>query len=51
MEDAIDREVGFEELYARADDDLGAVPWASLAGQPALIGWLEDSTWLPGDGV
>lgn len=43
VEDAIDREVGFEELFARADDDLGAVPWASLAGRPALIGWLEDS--------
>ena len=30
----------FEEIYARAGDDLGAVPWASLAPMPALVDWL-----------
>jgi hypothetical protein len=30
----------FEEIYARAGDDLGAVPWASLAPMPALVAWL-----------
>jgi SAM-dependent methyltransferase len=31
----------FEEIYARAGDDLGAVPWASLAPMPELVGWLD----------
>jgi hypothetical protein len=31
----------FEEIYARAGDDLGAVPWASLAPMPALVQWLD----------
>ena len=31
----------FQEIYARAGNDLGAVPWASLAPMPALVGWLD----------
>jgi SAM-dependent methyltransferase len=31
----------FEEIYARAGPDLGAVPWASLAPMPALVDWLD----------
>jgi SAM-dependent methyltransferase len=31
----------FEEIYARAGQDLAAVPWASLAPMPALINWLD----------
>jgi SAM-dependent methyltransferase len=31
----------FEEIYARAGQDLGAIPWASLAPNPALVGWLS----------
>ena len=31
----------FEEIYARAGDDLGAVPWANLAPMPELAGWLD----------
>jgi hypothetical protein len=31
----------FEQIYREAGDDLGAVPWASLAPMPALIGWLD----------
>lgn len=36
-----DDEVGFEELYARAGEDLEAVPWALLAAHPALVSWLD----------
>jgi SAM-dependent methyltransferase len=36
-----DVEVGFEELYAKAGENLEAVPWASLAAHPALVAWLE----------
>ncbi len=31
----------FEEMYAAAGDDLGAVPWANLAPFPALVAWLD----------
>ncbi len=31
----------FQEIYARAGDDLRAVPWASLAPMPALVDWLD----------
>ncbi len=41
MHDAAEPEVGFEEIYARAGDDLAAVPWASLAPHPALLAWLD----------
>lgn len=34
-------EITFEEIYARAGDDLTAVPWASLAPMPALADWLD----------
>jgi SAM-dependent methyltransferase len=34
-------EITFEEIYARAGDDLTAVPWASLAPMPALAAWLD----------
>ncbi len=36
-----DAEVGFEELYARAGENLEAVPWALLAAHPALVSWLD----------
>lgn len=41
MSDVGEDEVGFEELYARAGEDLGAVPWALLAAHPALVSWLD----------
>ena len=41
MEDSAEPEVGFEEIYARAGDDLAAVPWASLAPHAALLVWLD----------
>jgi SAM-dependent methyltransferase len=31
---------GFEDIYARAGNDLGAIPWAALAPHPALVAWL-----------
>jgi hypothetical protein len=31
----------FEQIYREAGDDLAAVPWASLAPMPALVGWLD----------
>jgi SAM-dependent methyltransferase len=31
----------FEEIYARAGEDFGAIPWAALAPDPALAGWLS----------
>ena len=34
-------EAGFDEIYARAGSDLGAIPWAALAPQPALVAWLD----------
>jgi SAM-dependent methyltransferase len=39
--DVGDAEVGFEELYAKAGENLEAVPWASLAPHPALVAWLD----------
>jgi len=34
-------EPAFEDIYARAGDNLGAIPWASLAPHPALLAWLD----------
>jgi SAM-dependent methyltransferase len=31
----------FQEIYSRAGDDLGAVPWANLAPMPELVAWLD----------
>jgi SAM-dependent methyltransferase len=31
----------FDRLYASADGDPGAVPWARLAPSPLLLGWLD----------
>lgn len=31
----------FEELYARAADEPERIPWARLAPQPELVGWLD----------
>ena len=31
----------FEEIYARAGDDLASVPWARLAAHPLLVMWLD----------
>jgi 2-polyprenyl-3-methyl-5-hydroxy-6-metoxy-1,4-benzoquinol methylase len=36
-----DRLAGFEEIYARAGQDFGAIPWAALAPNPALVSWLS----------
>ena len=33
----------FEEIYARAGDDLGSVPWARLAPHPLLVMWLDSA--------
>jgi SAM-dependent methyltransferase len=41
----------FEEIYARAGQDLGAIPWASLAPNPALVSWLDRQPSLTGDQV
>ena len=41
---------GFEEIYARAGDDLTSVPWARLAPHPLLVMWL-DVPGLPGHGL
>jgi SAM-dependent methyltransferase len=38
----------FEEIYARAGDDLASVPWARLAPHPLLVLWLDSPGW-PGD--
>ena len=43
MAGAVDGEVGFEELYAQAGEDLEAIPWASLTANPALREWLDGS--------
>jgi SAM-dependent methyltransferase len=40
-------EFSFEDLYARAGDDLAAVPWASLAPHPALVAWLDQQHRCP----
>jgi SAM-dependent methyltransferase len=31
----------FESLYAEADGEAGAISWADLAPNPALVSWLE----------
>ncbi len=41
VSDVAQNEVSFEELYARAGSDLGALPWASLAAHPVLVAWLD----------
>jgi SAM-dependent methyltransferase len=41
-------EVEFEQIYASAGTDLGAVPWASLAPHPALVAWLDEVPELRG---
>ena len=33
----MERPTDFEEMYAAAGDDLGAVPWANLRPFPLLI--------------
>lgn len=30
----------FEDIYVRAGQDFGAIPWAALAPNPALVSWL-----------
>jgi SAM-dependent methyltransferase len=42
-------EVPFEELYARAGENLEAVPWALLAAHPALVSWLDRQPTPAGD--
>ncbi len=32
----------FEEIYACAGADFGAVPWAMLAAHPVLVDWLDE---------
>ncbi len=39
----------FEEIYVRAGDDLGAIPWAALAPNPALVAWLDQQPSPAGD--
>ncbi len=34
-------EQSFEEMYAAAGDDLGALPWANLEPFPLLVAWLD----------
>ena len=41
MAGAADAEVGFEELYVGAGQDLESVPWVSLSPHPALTRWLD----------
>lgn len=31
----------FEQIYARAGDDLRSVPWARFAPHPLLVMWLD----------
>jgi SAM-dependent methyltransferase len=38
----------FEEIYARAGQDLGAIPWAALAPNPALVSWLNQQPFAAG---
>lgn len=35
----------FEEIYARAGNDLASVPWARLAPHPLLVMWLDSADW------
>jgi len=41
VSDAGEDEVGFEELYAKAGENLEAVPRALLAAHPAVLSWLD----------
>jgi SAM-dependent methyltransferase len=34
-------ELTFEEIYVRAGEDFGAIPWAALSPNPALVSWLS----------
>jgi SAM-dependent methyltransferase len=38
----MDQPRSFEEMYAAAGDDLGAVPWANLKPFPPLVEWLGE---------
>ena len=44
-----DRLPAFEEIYARAGQDFGAIPWAALAANPALVSWLDQQPAPAGD--
>jgi 2-polyprenyl-3-methyl-5-hydroxy-6-metoxy-1,4-benzoquinol methylase len=35
-------ESAFEEIYARAGEDLASIPWADLTANPALTAWLDE---------
>lgn len=35
-------EIGFEEIYAGAGEDLASIPWAELTANPALTAWLDE---------
>ena len=35
------REIGFEQMYADAGEDLRAVPWAALSPDPTMVAWLD----------
>ena len=35
-------EIGFEEIYAGAGEDLASIPWADLTANPALTAWLDE---------
>jgi SAM-dependent methyltransferase len=37
----VERPADFEQMYAAAGDDLGAVPWANLRPFPLLVEWLD----------
>lgn len=39
----------FEEIYVRAGDDFGAIPWAALTPNPALVTWLDHQPSPAGD--
>ena len=39
----------FEEIYIRAGQDFGAIPWAALAPNPALVSWLDQQPPPAGD--
>ena len=41
----------FEEIYARASEDLASIPWASLAPHPALMAWLGRRPMISGEAV
>jgi Methyltransferase domain len=34
-------EIAFENIYARAGDDLSEIPWATLRPMPELVSWLD----------